>query len=61
MRLKTKMTVSAVLLVISAVAACCALILRFTWEMALSGAATTALSDMEQFCNSFLEAYDNPA
>ena len=60
MRLKTKMTVSAVLLVISAVAACCALILRFTWEMALSGAATTALSDMEQFCNSFLEAYDNP-
>lgn len=58
MKIKTKMTVFAVLLVIVAVAVCCALIVAFTWDMTLSQAVTTALSDFEQFCGSFPQAYD---
>ncbi len=58
MKLQTKMTVFAVLLVIVAVSVCCALIVGFTWDMTLSQSVTTALSDFEQFCSSFSQAYD---
>lgn len=58
MKLKTKMTVLAVLLVVVAVAACCALIVCFAWDMTLSQAVTTARSDFERFCHSFSGACD---
>ena len=57
MRLKTKMTVFAVLLVMVAIGVCCALIVGFTWDMTLSQAVTTAYSDFEQFSGSFSNAF----
>ena len=57
MKLKTKMTVFAVLIVVIAVGVCCALIVSFTWDMTLSQAVTTAYSDFEQFCGSFSNTF----
>ncbi len=57
MKLKTKLTISAVLLIIAAIAVCCVLIVSFAWDRALSDATATALSDMGQFCRSFSGSY----
>lgn len=57
MKLKTKLTISSVLLIVVAIAVCCALIVRFAWDRALLDTVSSALSDTEQFYSSLCNAY----
>ena len=48
MKLRTRLSLCAVLLVMAAVAACCALVLRFAWADASAAALEEARADMER-------------
>jgi len=58
MKLKTKLTLSSVLLIVVAIVVCCVLIVSFAWDRAFTDAVNTAVSDMESFRLSFSTAYD---
>mgnify|MGYP003218278293 CR=1 FL=1 len=60
MKLRTKLTVSCLLLLIIAIALSCAIILRFAHDRAIEDAVSTALNDLERFADSFsYPYYDN--
>lgn len=56
MKLRTRLSLCAVLLVMAAVAACCALVLRFAWADASAAALEEARADMERFCTAMRAA-----
>lgn len=56
MKLRTRLSLCAVLLVMAAVAACCALVLRFAWADASDAALEEARADMERFCTAMRAA-----
>ena len=58
MKLKTKLTLSSVLLIVVAIVVCCVLIVSFAWDRAFTDAVNTAVSDIESFRISFSTSYD---
>ena len=58
MKLKTKLTLSSVVLIVVAIVVCCVLIVSFAWDSAFTNAVNTAVSDMESFRISFSTSYD---
>ena len=57
MKLRTKLTVSCLLLLIIAIALSCAIILRFAHDRAIEDAVSTALNDLERFADAFSYSY----
>lgn len=57
MKLRTKLTISSVLLLVIAIALCCAIILRFAHDRAMEDAVSAALGDLDRFCDSFSYSY----
>ena len=57
MKLKTKLILSSVLLIVTAIIVCSVLIVSFAWDRAFSDAAQTAVSDVEFFRNAFSTSF----
>lgn len=56
MKLRTKLTVFSTLLIVIAVASCCALILSFVRSSKIKDVSETGLADFQSFCNSFRQS-----
>lgn len=57
MKLRTKLTVSCLLLLVIAIALSCAIILRFAHDRAMEDAVSAALSDIDRFADAFSYSY----